>query len=84
MKHEHLKATTRFDPSIVSFPVAESRPLRCRFPFAQNLSNPLIRTSPPDLRVDFMISVIVHYQETTDGMCRENRHFILQRTKALR
>jgi len=29
------------------------------------------------------ISGIVHYQETTAGMCRENRPFILQETKVL-
>jgi len=31
-----------------------------------------------------LISDIVHYQETTAGMCRENRRFILQMTKVLR
>lgn len=53
---EHLNVTTLLGLSVMSSPVAAFLPLRSRFSFTQNLSNPLTRMSSPDVRVDLMVS----------------------------
>jgi hypothetical protein len=54
---EHLNVTTLRGLSIIESPVAGFLPFRSFFSFTQNLPNPLTRTSSPDARVDFIISI---------------------------
>jgi len=54
---EHLKVTTRRAASIKDPSVAGFLPRRLDLSFTQNLPKPLIRTSSPEARVSFMISI---------------------------
>ena len=54
-KEQHLKMTTRLDPSIKSSPVWGFLPLRPFFSFTQNFPKPEISTSSPDSRVIFIV-----------------------------